>query len=287
MPLPVPVPVPVPMVVRHGGEGCGSAVECFVRARLPSIVALAVLLAISCDSSVGLAKSRRPRRPPATKHVPRPVHVPKPALGEDRAKVRAWVETVALGTEFGGEGKIAARWTKPVRFSVMKGDQRVRKDMLELILTLNLVLAPAGAPITVVGDGDADAELKVYFVPLAQFDGIARRHGFTYVQGNHGFFQTFWNTRHELTRAFILMATDKLSGAPLRHFSFEELTQSLGLANDSPAFPDSIFFANGADGGRALSLSALDRKLLSFFYTRVQPGDGEREVRAAFAAHWK
>lgn len=217
-----------------------------------------------------------------------PSDPPKIAQGEaDRAKVKKWVETVSLGSEFGGDGEIATRWTRPVRFSVMEGDRAVRKDMLDLIPTLNEVLAPAGAPISVVADRTGDAEITVYFAPMARFDAIARGQGFSYVKGNYGFFHVFWNVRRELTRSVILMATDKLSGASLRHFSYEELTQSLGLTNDSPVFADSIFYANGADGGAASKLSTLDRKLLSFFYTRVQPGDDRRRLDTAFDAYWQ
>jgi hypothetical protein len=76
---------------------------------------------------------------------------------------------------------------------------------------------------------------------------------------------------------FVLLATDKLSGKTLRHFTFEELTQALGLARDSSLFSDSVFFANGADGGSAQELAALDRRLVTFLsLTRAPETTGPR-----------
>jgi hypothetical protein len=206
---------------------------------------------------------------------------------EDLTKVRAWAETVTLGPEFGGDGKIAARWTKPIRLSVMKGDQVARGDMLDLIPTLNEALAPAGTPISVVEDGDPGADLKVYFTELSEFDAIGQQQGFPYVQGNWGYFYMFWNGNREIQQGYVLLATDMLSGSSLRHFTFEEVTQVLGLSSDSDIFSDSIFYSSGSDGGSATELSALDRKLLSFFYTHVQPGFDKAKFGQAFDAHWK
>jgi hypothetical protein len=205
---------------------------------------------------------------------------------EDLTKVRAWVEAVTLGPEFGGDGKITARWTKPIGLSVMKGDQAARKDMLDLLPTLNEALTPAGAPISVLEDGDPSADLKVYFTELAEFDAIGQQHGFPYVQGNWGYFYMFWNGNREIQQGYVLIATDMLSGSSLRHFTFEEVTQVLGLSNDSGLFPDSIFYSDGSDGGAATELSPLDRKLLSFFYKHVPPGSDKVKLGQAFDAHW-
>lgn len=183
-----------------------------------------------------------------------------------------------------------ARWTMPIRLSVMRGDTAVRADLLSLIPTLNETLEPAGTPIRLVGDGDDAAELKVYFAPTSEFAGISKAHGGWYIEGNDGYFFAFWNARFELERVFVLIATDKLSGKRLRHITFEEVTQALGPANDSALFSDSIFYENAADKDAETNaqteLTARDRKLLSFFYNRVKPGDRKTAVDRAFDAHW-
>ncbi len=239
-----------------------------------------------------------PARPPGPSAVPKlepaptiPPRVEPPAQAEDRPKIRRWVAEVALGTEFAGpsgsRSGLCARFAKPIRVSVMKGDQAVRKDLLLLVPTLHELLSPAGGSIRMVADLDASAELKVYFAKASELDGIASTNGFRYVSGNDGFFYTFWNDRYEIQRAFVLLATDKLSAQELKHFTYEEVTQALGLSNDSALFSESVFFAKGSDGGTAQDLSALDRKLVRFFYAHVGAGDDRTKLLAAFDAHWR
>lgn len=196
------------------------------------------------------------------------------------ALVKEWAREVALGTEFGGSSKQVARWTDSPSLSVVQGSAADRVHLDALVPVLNQELG--STPIDVVADGDESADIRVYFTPLAGFAAIGQQHGFPIVPGNWGYFYLFWDADRALTKTYVLLATDKLAGDELRHFTFEELTQSLGLATDSDIFPDSIFYANGADGGDATELSALDRSLLRFLYAHTQPGDGQAEFDLAF-----
>lgn len=202
----------------------------------------------------------------------------------DLGKQRLWAEEVALGTEFGGSGQVVARWASSPTLSVMQGTEAERADLLELVPQLGALMSPLS--IQVVDDGDASADIQVHFAPLATFAGIGQQNGFAYVPGNWGYFHMFWDGGHALTRTYVLIATDVLQGDDLRHFTFEETTQSLGLASDSALFSDSIFYASASDGGDATELSALDAKLVRFVYTELQPGDGKAELDAAFDASW-
>lgn len=198
----------------------------------------------------------------------------------DAALVKQWAREVTLGTEFGGGSKVVARWTSSPSLSVVKGTAADRVHLDELVPVLNQELG--ATPIQVVADGDASADIRVYFVPLADFDAIGAANGFSVVPGNWGYFYLFWGSDHALTKSYVLLATDKLTGAKLRHFTFEEVTQSLGLATDSDIFPDSIFYADGSDGGDATELGALDRSLVRFVYAHTQPGDDAAAFDAAF-----
>jgi hypothetical protein len=236
------------------------------------------------------APSLRPSLPPAP---PPPVAPPPPAPAptEDRAQVKRWVLEVALGMEFPGANgpasEVVRRWTKPIRVSVMRGGRASRTDLSDVVTTLDGLLRAQGLSMEIVGDGDPTAKLQVFYAPSSDLSGIASAHGFKYVVGNDGFFHTFWNAASEIDRVFVLLATDKLSGKTLRHFTFEELAQALGLARDSAIFSDSLFFANGDDGGSAQELSALDRKLVTFLYAHTRPGDGRATLSAAFDRHWR
>lgn len=202
------------------------------------------------------------------------------AAGAPSALVKQWAEQVALGTEFGGGAKVVARWTSSPSLSVMQGDAADRAHLDELVPLLNQELG--SVKIEVLPDADPSANIRVHFVPLAEFDGIGQANGFPVVPGNWGYFYLFWDAQHALTKSFVLLANDQLTGDQLRHFTFEELTQSLGLASDSAIFPDSIFYASGSDGGDATELSALDRRLLRFLYAHTQPGDDQAKFDVSF-----
>lgn len=195
-------------------------------------------------------------------------------------QVKGWARQVALGTEYGTGAKVIARWDTSPTLSVVQGAASDRVHLDELVPLLNQELGKT--QIKVVADGDEGAHIRVYFVPLADFDGIGQKHGFPVVPGNHGYFYMFWDQNHALTKTFVLLATDKLSGDQLRHYTFEELTQSLGLASDSDVFEDSIFYASGFDGGDATELSSLDERLVRFVYSRTEPGDDAAAFDAAF-----
>jgi hypothetical protein len=208
------------------------------------------------------------------------------SAGYDLARVKRWAMQVLSEPEYFGAGKICARFTEPITVSVIAGSPEDRRDLDDLVPVLQRELASAGASLTLVRDGDTGASVEVYFVPLAQFEVIGREKGFPVVAGNWGYFYTFWNGDNAIHKAYVLIASDKLHGESLRHFTFEEVTQSLGLSNDSPIFPDSIFFADGTDGGSAVALSPLDRHLLRFHYRFVSPGFDQVALEEAFDDNW-
>ncbi|MEJ7729291.1 MAG: DUF2927 domain-containing protein [Polyangiaceae bacterium] len=202
----------------------------------------------------------------------------------DAALIKEWARQVALDAEFGRPDGRVARWVTSPTLSVIEGSPADRDDLLDLLPVLDELMAPLA--IDVVADGDESADIEVHFAPLSSFGGIAAANGFQYVPGNWGYFYSFWNEDTELTKAYILLANDLLMDDALRHFTFEETTQSLGLGADSPIFPDSIFFADGDDGGSALALSPLDSRLVRFLYTHLQPGDDLVAFDAQFDAHF-
>lgn len=144
-----------------------------------------------------------------------------------------------------------------------------------------------GAPVLAGIDPPDDAvDIEVHPLPLAAFDGFARRHGFRYEPGNHGYFWMFWDEQGQLQRAYVMLARDQLRPSSLRHYALEEITQCLGFAGDTPHFADSVFFSRGGSVGRARVLSPLDRQLLRFVYTRVSPGADRTTFLDAFERHW-
>jgi len=152
--------------------------------------------------------------------------------------------------------------------------------------TLDAELRKVGSSLTLVPDGLSGASIEVYYVPYAEFASIGQAKGFQVQAVDNGSFWGFWDAEHRLTKGYVLLARDRLFGASLRHFTFEEVTQVLGLMSDSSVFTDSVFYSAGSQGGNAQSLSELDRRLLRFHYRHVQPGFGRAAFEAAFDQHF-
>lgn len=202
----------------------------------------------------------------------------------DPALVKTWATDVTIGSRFGTNVTQVVRWAKSPTLSVIEGSAQDRADLDELIPQLNALMAPI--EITVIADGDTTADIDVYFINLDEFDAVGEANGFPVVPGNWGYFYRFWNGSLELTEGYILLAKDMLSGDSLRHFTFEETTQLCGFANDSPIFSDSVFYADGPDGGAATELGDLDKRLVRLVYQHTEPGDDATAFGAAFDAHF-
>jgi hypothetical protein len=199
----------------------------------------------------------------------------------DVALTREWALTVAVGTEFGGDNTVV-RWTRPPTLSIIEGTPEGSALIEELVPSLSALMPDT--PIELVSEGDTSADIDVYFVDFASFDSIGDTYGFPVEAGNLGYFYMFWDGDGALSESYVLIASDLLFDDELRHFTFEEVTQSLGLATDSPIYANSIFFSDGIDGGAATELSGLDERLVRLLYTYGEPGDDAETFGAKFDA---
>jgi len=79
---------------------------------------------------------------------------------------------------------------------------------------------------------------------------------------------------------------DKLKVDLLQHVLLEEMTQALGPLGDTAVTSDSVMYEKGRDHGKAPMLGEWDRRMLDLLYGHLKPGDGWREVEAAFSLFW-
>jgi hypothetical protein len=202
-------------------------------------------------------------------------------------QLQSWVEQVVLGPQYGGNGPVLSRWARSPSLSALGGTAEQQQIVSDVVAHINktLALTPIKA-IELLPVGRMDADILVYLVPQDSFSSIAEKHNFKYVQGNVGYFWTFWDDAHQLTHAYVLVAADKLNGKSFRHHVLVDIARSLGPMNCSPTYSDSVFYRKGETSGNTQELSYRDRVLLWLVFNLIQPGDGQAEVRAAFQQHW-
>src|SRR5262249_54345089 len=143
--------------------------------------------------------------------------------------------------------RVCHRWARTPKVALVRASPEQKKAAEEAVKHLNEALA--GTPIfklELLGKearpgAEAEADIRIHFAPEKELADVAQKYDFKYARGNRGFYRAWWNERHEMTKAVVLIA-DELRGADLRSMVLKELVQSLGLAFESPAFSDSIFY---------------------------------------------
>ncbi|MEM6501074.1 MAG: DUF2927 domain-containing protein [Cyanobacteria bacterium P01_C01_bin.89] len=186
-----------------------------------------------------------------------------------------YFETIAFGSEFSQSSPVrrVRKWTKNLRISVQGQPTRQDRQTLNRIVDeLNELVTRDGIRLELT---ETNPNVWILVVPHGKFAEYEP----SYVPGNLGFFYTWWNGNMELVRTRILISSDRISQEERNHLIREELTQSLGLMNDSWAYQDSTFYQGWT---RTQDYSDIDRDLVRILYDpRVKPGQTPAQVRRA------
>jgi hypothetical protein len=205
---------------------------------------------------------------------PRPS--PSPAVSPGTADERiAYFCEVALNSEYGGGSAdgIVKRWEEPIRVEVRgKYTKKDYSTLVSHIKTLNAM--GCLPPITMVKSG---GNCIVSFVKLKEMPETVPG----YVEGNWGFISIAWDEDYRVYEGNIGIATDVTSQKQRSHLILEEFTQGLGLLNDSPKYPDSIFQSEWTE---VQELSALDYQVIALLYNpALKTGMTEAKAKKALS----
>lgn len=211
--------------------------------------------------------------PPVTVR-PNPSVRPTPAVNPTPTANRYTTEQInyfleiALGSEFGGSAPIR-KWNEPIRIRVTGNPTLADRQSLQAVINdLNRLVQ--GISLTIDNN---NPNVEVIFAPEPEF----RRYEPDYQPTNLGFFWAQWN-RDTLNRARILISTTGVTQQERSHLIREELTQSLGLMQDSYRYPDSIFYQAWTD---PTQYSSIDQAVISMLYRpEIRPGMTRSQVEA-------
>lgn len=124
---------------------------------------------------------------------------------------------------------------------------------------------------------DERPDIEIRFVPQAEFSKYVSE----YVPGNIGFFRVTWNSSGEITRAIVLVASDVTTQPERTHTVREELTQALGLMQDSYRYRESIFYQGWTTFPR---YSNMDKAVIRMLYRpEVRTNMNCQEARTVLA----
>lgn len=147
---------------------------------------------------------------------------------------------VVFRTEFGSSSKTIRKWTRDIRIFVAGNPSdalscelnKVIGELNELVSGIQLTLVDSEDKSNLIAFfGSGDGYLK--FEPKAK----------PYIEELLGFVWLNWDSQSEIQFGSIFVDTVKTQSIERqRHIVREELTQALGIMNDSYRYPNSIFY---------------------------------------------
>jgi hypothetical protein len=201
-----------------------------------------------------------------------PVHDKPPAVPESKNEGYTLREIeYFLGAEYCTSESVK-RWSGTITYQI-KGTPTtkdrivVRRVMRELReLTGNRIrFKPA----------TNDPEVLIWFVPVRDMSTYEPE----YIEGNWGFMYLWWNDNYEIYRASVLIGSDETTQEERNHLIREELTQSLGLINDSWKYEKSIFYQGWSE---IQEFADIDKRLVRMLYSDpISPGMSRKEAMNA------
>lgn len=183
---------------------------------------------------------------------------------------------IAFGSEFGAspEEGVIMKWTQDVTVHVTRerpenSEETLRQVMSEInnlvsgVIELRLNLNPFDFPLTGV---------MIHFVSREEF----RDHVPVYARHGDAYFSVRSDSS-EIQAAAIYIATGSRQQR-IAHLIREELTQILGLMQDSHTYPESIFYQGASD---VTSYAEIDRALIEMLYRpEIRPGMTREQATA-------
>ena len=186
---------------------------------------------------------------------------PGPELSDYELSVIDYFKDIALGFEFGNASKITRKWTSEMKIFV--GGEPTSELLSELEKIKNEInnLATDGFTINIVND----STLSNFYIFLGSGNDYADifPSQSNLVASNWGLFSVSWNSNNQLNSGKMYVDTKRANPTEQKHLLREELTQSLGLAKDSPRYIESIFQSAWT---RTNEYAPIDKDLIRLLY---------------------
>jgi hypothetical protein len=179
---------------------------------------------------------------------------------------------IALGAEFGDDVSVIKKWTDAIRIKII--GEPTNEDLLainDIVSDLNEIIT--GLRVKIV---DKKENITITFSPESDFSEIDSN----YVPTNYGFFWALWHDdNYVIYNASILISSAGITQDERSHLIREELTQSLGLMNDSVKYEDSIFYQDWTD---VTQYSDIDKAVIQLLYQKnIKAGMTKEQVLTA------
>ena len=173
--------------------------------------------------------------------------------------VKRYFNSVCLNTEYDGNLSNVKKWEKDVRIFV-KGRKvdYLMTELNKIVFELNSIIDPINFRIV---DSESQSNLVVFFGSEKEFNDFDPNSK-KYTKNNFGAFVYYGKTSINHANIYVDIFRTKTINAQ-KHLLREELTQSLGLFNDTYDYPNSIFYQGWTE---TTNYAEIDVKLIKMLY---------------------
>jgi hypothetical protein len=168
---------------------------------------------------------------------------------------REYFKEIVLGREFEEDSKFVKRWNVDMKIYVL-GNHTPELDfeLEKIVFELNEIIT--SIEIEIVEDS-LSSNMLVYFGSWSDFLQIKPGEDPSLLRSNWGLFRYSGNS------GYMYVDIERANEIEQRHLLREELTQSLGLFNDSYKYPESIFYSPWST---VVQYAPIDRELIDMLY---------------------
>lgn len=194
---------------------------------------------------------------------------------KDLTEEQHYFLSLALGAELGNASPVIRKWNSDIKIYLACEGPSVLEDEFNLVVNeLNLLIESISLRRVNTRE---EANLVLYCGDAATFVRDYEPATKQVIKNNYGLFWVHWNSRYEIVRANVFINTQQEQEEKcLRHLLREELTQALGLMQDSNQYMDSIFQQRWTC---TTTYSALDVKVIQLLYhPLVKPGMSQKDL---------
>ena len=194
---------------------------------------------------------------------------PDPITGNTLSAKHKYFIEVAFGNEFSGGYNNVRKWNSNMRVFVPEKQYDYLNAELDLILSeLNPLLDNIEVELV------STEEEANYFIYFGDKDTYVREYepqAVNYVENNWGLFWIYWDSNYTIYRGSMYVDVIRtLDRDCQKHLLREELTQSLGLMDDSYEYPSSIFYQNWTCG---TDYAEIDKEIIQLLHDpKIIPG---------------
>ncbi|NOU47522.1 MAG: DUF2927 domain-containing protein [Bacteroidales bacterium] len=161
------------------------------------------------------------------------------SLNEYEIGVIDYFKDIALGFEYGDASNITRRWNTEMRVFIGGEPNAGLLTEFEKIRTEINALATNGFKVTVVNDS-SQSNYYIFLGTGTKYAKIFPNES-DYVNFNWGLFFVYYNGQNQFYSGHMFVDIMRANPMEQKHLLREEFTQSLGLAQDSPLYMESIF----------------------------------------------